>query len=256
MENEIKKTNKKNIVKVKETPDNPMALLAMAVQQDVDVIKLEKLMDLQERWESGKAKKAFNEAMAEFQGECPVITKDRDGGSTNTGRIAYRYAPLDSIVTQTKELIQKHGFSYLIKASTLEKGVTATCIVKHKLGHTEESSISVPLGTKTNVMSDSQVVMAAMTFAKRYAFCNAFGIITGEDDNEKKLAGKGPKKTDVQVQTVRPSIDETIAGIRTSKDRGALAKAKASIMGSKNYSEVEKSRIIDVIDSRIEDLNG
>ena len=33
-------------------------------------------------------------------------------------------------------------------------------------------------------MSDSQVVAAASTFSKRYAFCNAFGILTGDEDND------------------------------------------------------------------------
>jgi len=54
--------------------------------------------------------------------------------------------------------------------------------------------MEVPLGNKTSVMSQTQVVAAALTFAKRYAFCNAFGIMTGDDDNEKVISDKEPKK--------------------------------------------------------------
>src|SRR5262249_52436437 len=34
------------------------------------------------------------------------------------------------------------------------------------------------------IMSQTQVVAAALTFAKRYAFCNAFGILTGNEDTD------------------------------------------------------------------------
>jgi ERF superfamily. len=39
-------------------------------------------------------------------------------------------------------------------------------------------------------MSDTQHVAAALTFAKRYAFTNAFGIMTGDDDNDAAKTGK------------------------------------------------------------------
>ena len=35
-------------------------------------------------------------------------------------------------------------------------------------------------------MSQTQVEAAALTFAKRYAFCNAFGILTGDEDTDAK----------------------------------------------------------------------
>ena len=130
------------------------------------------------------AKEQFDHAMAKFQGECPVIKKDKPGGKTNGGAVAYYYAPLDSIVQQTKDLIQKNGFSYAIQTQTKENNVKVTCIVKHESGHSESSDVEVPLGTKTQVMSASQVVASALTFAKRYAFCNAFGILTGDDDDD------------------------------------------------------------------------
>ena len=37
-------------------------------------------------------------------------------------------------------------------------------------------------------MSQTQVEAAALTFAKRYAFCNAFGILTGDEDTDAKRA--------------------------------------------------------------------
>jgi hypothetical protein len=53
--------------------------------------------------------------------------------------------------------------------------------------------MEVPLGNKTQVMSDTQVVAAAITFAKRYAFLNEFGILTGDEDKE-EILNTGEKK--------------------------------------------------------------
>lgn len=183
-----KELKTKEVATVKEQlpAESPLALIARAIDEKIPVETMEKLMDLQERWEKNQAKKAYNLAMAAFQGECPVIKKSTPGGSTNSGKVAYHYATLDSIVEQTKELIQRHGFSYMIRTETMENGVKVTCTVTHQMGHSEATDVQVPLGTKTNVMSASQVVAAAMTFAKRYAFSNAFGIMTGDEDNDGK----------------------------------------------------------------------
>jgi hypothetical protein len=159
------------------------ALLSQAVAAGADIGTLERLMALRKDMLAEEAKKAFNKAMAEFQSECPVINKTKTV-KTKGGDDAYKYAPIDSIVDQVKKLIQKHGFRY---STTMELNgdlVKAFCRVVHELGHEEVSVMEVPLGAQTAVMSKSQVVAAAQTFAKRYAFLNAFGIMTGDTDND------------------------------------------------------------------------
>src|SRR3990167_6037487 len=97
-----------------------------------------------------------------------------------------------------------------------EGRVKAFCRVVHTLGHEEVSEIEVPLGNKTDIMSQSQVVAAASTFAKRYAFLNAFGIMTGDEDNDtadqrgdapvaRKVAT--PKKT---VPKSKPTVTQVL----------------------------------------------
>jgi hypothetical protein len=46
-------------------------------------------------------------------------------------------------------------------------------------------------------MSQTQVEAATLTFAKRYAFCNAFGILTGDEDidAQPETVGEGSAKT-------------------------------------------------------------
>lgn len=157
---------------------------ALATKAPIDV--LERLLAMRTQLKAEVAKEAFDAAMADFQGECPVIERRKEGGKTKGGEVAYMYAPLEHILPVVRPLLQKHGFSYTFKTET-KPAVRVTCIVKHKMGHSEESTMESPLGTKTPVMSDSQVTAAAVTFNKRYAFINAFGIVIGGEDNETKL---------------------------------------------------------------------
>ena len=119
-----------------------------------------------------------------FQSKCPIIKKMSKGGQVKaTGQVAYHFAPIEDIVAQTKDLIAECGFAYLIKAPKFtETSVEVTVEVRHVMGHSEMSSMTIPLLTKTGVMSDAQVVGGTNTFAKRYAFCNAFGIMTMDGD--------------------------------------------------------------------------
>ena len=158
-----------------------------------------------------KAKEVFDKSMAEFQVKCPTIKKKKDV-PTGTGKKAYSYAPLEDIVEQVKVLLQEHGFSYSTQTETKENAVKSTCIVKHEFGHSESSSMEVPLGNKTNIMSQSQVVAAALTFAKRYAFCNAFGIMTGDEDNEEAIREKNGNKE------VDPKHEQEIRGAKNLQE--------------------------------------
>ncbi len=170
-----------------------------AVKNNLPVETMEKLFALREKVKAAQAKEAFDSAMSKFQGECPVIKKKKDGGKTKSGIVAYKFAPIDYIVSQTKDLIAKNGFSYKTNSETSLEKVKVTIIVKHEFGHSEDTSVEVPLGTKTDIMSAPQVVAAALTFAKRYAFLNAFGIMTGDEDTDAKEDKKEQKPKNVKV---------------------------------------------------------
>jgi len=163
------------------------ALLAQAVQNNVNVEILERLLVIRRELQAEAAKLAFDEAMRSFQGECPTIPKTKHV-KTESGA-HYAYAPIEVLEGQTRALRNKYGFSYIIQTKTLDKYVRTTCIVKHIAGHQESSDFEVPIGAGTRIMSSSQVVAAAITFATRYAFRNAFGLITSDDDNEEVLHG-------------------------------------------------------------------
>lgn len=159
------------------------ALIARAIDQKVDVGTMERLLVMAKEMQAIKAKQEFDKAMANFQAECPAIKKDKEV-KNDSGKILYKYAPIDSIISQVKSILQTNGFSYSTNMELLENGVKVFVKVTHIMGHSEVTEMNVPLGTKTGIMSASQQVAAAQTFAKRYAFLNAFGIMTGDEDTD------------------------------------------------------------------------
>lgn len=167
------------------TAMSPETFISQAIAANVPVETMERLLAMRDKIKAEQAKEAFNYALAGFQGECPTIEKKKE--AKDGSKVLYTYAPLDSIVTQVRSLLQKYGLSYAIKTDTVDGNVQATCFVRHKLGHEESSTATMPLATKTGIMSNAQQVAATMTFAKRYAFCNAFGIMTGDEDSESAL---------------------------------------------------------------------
>jgi len=197
-------TKQIEIVKEKaELTPTAEALISQAINKNVPVDVLERLLAFAKEIKAIKAKEEYDHAMAEFQSECPMIKKTKEV-KTKSGIVAYRYAPIESIVEQVKDVLKKHGFSYSTKMELLPDGVKVVCKVTHSSGHSEESPMQVPLGNKTDIMSQTQVVAAAQTFAKRYAFCNAFGILTGDEDTD---AQDESKTKPVATKPVNPKVE-------------------------------------------------
>lgn len=173
---------------------DPEAILRYAIDKGADVSVIERMMVIRRELRDEQAKAAFDAAMAAFQTECPVVTKAK-GVPDRSGSVAYKYAPFEDIIAQVKPALQKHGFSYTLDTDTESQAgwVVAKCHVTHSAGHSRTSTAKFPLGTKTGIMSDTQVYAAALTFASRRVFCNAFGIVTAGEDSDGRVAKAKPQ---------------------------------------------------------------
>jgi hypothetical protein len=98
---------------------NPQQLIAMAIQSGSGIEQLEKLMDLQERWEKKESRKMYFHAYAEFQSLKPIIKKDKKVSFTSkkTGmKTEYSFAKLQQIQKQIDPILAKLGLSYSFKS--------------------------------------------------------------------------------------------------------------------------------------------
>lgn len=184
------------------TPQNsPESLLALAIQKNMPVEAIEKVMLLVREERAHRAKAAFDAAMAAFQADCPVIEKKRKVMEKNSAtKVRYLYAPLEDIIEEVKPHLAKNGLSYRFivtdETTVLDsfddrgapikypvESMVTTCVASHVLGHSETSSFRVKV-EKSGRMSPTQEGGSANSFAKRYSFCNVFGIVCAKEDDD------------------------------------------------------------------------
>ncbi len=190
------------VVEVKETPvtiapkaDNSIeGFIKEAIKQKLPIETMKEFLAMRKEVREDQAREAFTQAMASFQAECPVIAKTKEV-KNKSGVVTYRYAPLDSIILQVKDVLGKHHLAYdFSEERDKEAGtVTVTCTVTHSMGHTKSSSFTVEIGDEA-YMTDTQKYGARNTFAKRYAFMNVFGIATGDEDTDSRELNKPTPK--------------------------------------------------------------
>ncbi len=177
------KGEKKELAIIEPESNSVEMLIARAIDKGTPVETMEKILAMAREVRAEMAKKKFNEAMAFFQSKCPIIEKKKKVMNKDGRTVRYSYAPLETIVEQVKDILMEGGFSYTIDTIVENDWVTAICKVTHKLGHQDTSQFKIPID-KDSFMNQSQKFASALTFVKRYAFCNAFGILTGDEDDD------------------------------------------------------------------------
>ena len=207
---QLTKIERDESTEVQRVDTSPNKLIEMAITQNADVDKLEKLMQLQERWEANQAAKSFNRAMSKFQSECPRIVKSKQGHG-------YKYATLGDIQAQIKGTANECGISWRweIVAQDAEK-LTARCIVTHVDGHSQATKSTTFVEPPNKMQSRTQMVGVATTYAQRYSLIGALGISTADEDMDARLPDEykeKPKYTSFNAE--KEAIQNAIKGGQT-----------------------------------------
>lgn len=206
----------------KEQSQQLETLILKAIEKDVAPETMEKFLAMRRELKAEWMKEQFDNAMALAQAEFPIIKKTSIARNAE-GKELYRYAGIDAIISQTKGIIAKYGLSYSFKTVNLPDKVTVSCIAKHKSGHSEESTMETALATKTNIMSSPQQTAATFTFNKRYAFCNVFGITTGDEDKEEAL--QGDEAFESEMEKAKKALEAVKSPEELKKVWATLSKA-------------------------------
>ncbi|RUR29722.1 single-stranded DNA-binding protein [Vreelandella andesensis] len=153
-----------------------------ALNPDVDIDKMERLLQMQERVMDRQAMMAYSTAMAAMQTELPSI---EERGKTNNGF----YATLEDIVDTVRPIMQKHGFAVSFRIQTQERGIQVTGVLMHKDGHREETSMLLPADMSGN-KNAVQAFGSSTSYGKRYVLSALLNITTrGQDDNGSAAGG-------------------------------------------------------------------
>ena len=181
----------------------------------IDLAKLEKMVELQERMVRWNAETAFNNALSEVQSEIYKVRPDKRNDQTRSNYASY--AAMDEA---TRPIYSRHGFA--LSFGTIEGAplgcIRVICDVS-KGGHVKRYQIDMPADGKgargNDVMTKTHATGSAVTYARRYLLAMIFNIPVGMDDDG-NAAGR--------MQTARARNAE-IAQIKDPDERHAAAEA-------------------------------
>lgn len=176
------------------TMATPADLVRYALDSGADLDRLERLMDMQIKWEANEARKAFADDMVEFKKHAPVIYKDKHVEfRTDKGVTAYDHATIGNVVEKLIGVLADHGFSHKWTPARSEGGmVSITCVITHRLGHSEETTLEAGLdqsGGKNNI----QAMISTKSYLERHSLLAAVGLATKDtpDDDGKSAERNG-----------------------------------------------------------------
>jgi hypothetical protein len=189
-------------------PSVTSALIELSKNPDIDPQKIEQLMNLQLKMEDRQAEKSFNQAMADFQQECPIIKKTK-AVKNKDGTTRYTHAVLDEMIFVIKPILGKHGLSHTFNTrQTEDKKTELVVLVSHKDGFSREYSYVYDSLDDGGAMNSSQRRKSALTYAKRAALENALGIVTAGEDDDAKRALDNPASQE-QIDKIKKLIAST-----------------------------------------------
>lgn len=234
---------------------SPMGMLQTMVERGDGLDKIEKMMELAERFEKREAEKAYNVAMAEFKSNLPHIVKDVNVKyKTSTGQTEYSHASLAQIAEKVSASMGKYGLSHKWITSQDKGVIKVTCVVTHKLGHSEETSLESVADTSGGKNS-IQGIGSAITYLERYTLCAITGISAHEqdddgadaDDNKKSPPNDNSGSKDYPQDSFDKNFPEWKAkiesGAKSKKDLVAFIKGKGNIT-SAQLDAIDKIEVI------------
>lgn len=177
----------------------PMDMLEKAVSSGAGIEVITKLMDLQDRWAATQARKEFDEAIAAAKAEIPPIVRNA------TGHNSKKYADFAAIATVVDPIISKFGLSYRFRTTQAER-IAVTCVLSHKAGHSEETTLAGPSDTTGN-KNPIQAIGSTLTYLQRYSLVQALGLAATNDDDGND-AGRGETISEEQVGSLVELIED------------------------------------------------
>ncbi len=195
----------------------------MAVNPAVDIEKLKALMQMRKEFLAEKQRIAFDAAFAEMQPELPTIDRngrivvfskaDREAGRTDGKPMQNTpYALFEDISEVVRPVLAKHGFAISFRNEIAPDGKLRTiCILSHKEGHREQTSIDLQYDTSGS-KNPVQSVGSSSAYGKRYTTIAILNIVSRapqERDDDGKIGGGPARITDEQHAALIDKIHET-----------------------------------------------
>jgi len=162
----------------------PANLIQQAITSGAGLETMERLFDLQLKYEENEAKKAYFKAFAAFKAEAVDIVKDHTVDFKNQAgkRTVYDHATIGNVIKTITPYLSLHDLS--LNWSTVQNGsITVTCTLTHALGFSQSTSLSAGKDS-TGGKNDIQQVISTQTYLQRHTALAITGLATRDQDDD------------------------------------------------------------------------
>jgi len=176
------KTNPPAIVPVDERTALIQVIERAAANPDVDISKMERLLEMHQKIVASQARTAFISALAQMQPELPVIA-ERGSIMNTSGKVQSTYALWEDLNEQIRPFLSKYGFALSFRFGTEAGSIEVTGVLSHREGHSEETTIRLPVdasGSKNAV----QAVASSTSYGKRYTATALLNLTSRFEDDD------------------------------------------------------------------------
>jgi hypothetical protein len=154
-------------------------------------------------------------AWVQAAGEMTDLVKDR---KVSTGKYAYTYADLASVLGMARPVLARHGLMLTQAAATEGNDAVVTTTILHRSGQwVTTPPVRLAAGTTP------QQTGSAITYARRYSVMAALGLATEDDDGQ----SAAPRTSTPRAATVRTpeegEIRKHIAGLDPDERASVVA---------------------------------
>lgn len=190
----------------------PNAVILKAMEKNYSPELIEKMMDLQERYEKREAQKSYVKAMALFKSNAPEILKTKHVEYINSKNqtVEWDHAQLGEIAEAIIKGLSEYDLYHRWDLEQPDKEtVKTTCIITHADGHSEKITMHAPPDTSGG-KDYLKAVASTNTILQRLTLLALTGLAAKDTDIEYP-----PKQnlndfiTDDQVSELSKLIEDT-----------------------------------------------
>jgi hypothetical protein len=179
-----------------------------AMNPDVDIDKMERLLEMQERILARQSEVDFNCAMSAAQSEMGRISADATNPQTRS-----KYASYAALDKTLRPIYTGHGFAISFDTDDSQQAefVRVVAYVSHTGGHTRTYHVDIPSDGKgikgAAMMTRTHAAGSAMAYGMRYLLKLVFNVAVGEDDDDGN--GEIQRISPEQAEKIRKALQET-----------------------------------------------
>lgn len=188
-------------------PLSPIEQIAQLKEMGVGVAEMRELLELQKDHQKNLAHQAFNDAVAAFKSENIVINKDRN---VSYGTTSYQHSSLSNILETIMPHLGVYGLSHKWLTDQSDGKVKVTCVLSHRDGHSEQTSLeSAPdtSGGKNSI----QGIASAVKYLERYTLTALLGLAEKDQFDDDGQAVESTLIDADQVKRIKALLAESKA---------------------------------------------